>query len=258
MMRTAQAWVVFAAAILAGRPAPANDGPVILLQGGSIKPVDEANVQLVSEKVRITTYGPPVKGVYYMSRVKVHYVLENLSDEAVAVTTGFPFSNCVYAHKELIEDFTDFSMRDGKKKVPIEEVIKGTADDPVCWVVTDLEFGGREKKKVSISYRQQWKGVFDSVKGIDDEELVYMLTPARHWAGRVEQADIAFSIKRWRRDPFSGDWSKVEPCSVAFSIEPDGIEKKQKELVARWSFEDWEPTGDLAITYSKGPCDPTD
>jgi hypothetical protein len=226
-------------------PARANDGPVVLLQGGSIQPVDEQEVALVGEKVRIRTFGPPAWGVLYMSRVRVDYVLENLSDGPRVVTTGFPLANCPVPSRQDVEGFMKLEIRDGGEKLPLDEVRAGDEGDETCWAISTLAFGPREVKKLRFTYRQQWRAVPGG------EQLVYMLSPASHWAGDVGSMDIAFEIGTTRSGP---DPVHVRPCNLSFSIGPDRVGVSGDRISVGWHLEHVEPADELFVAYDGTSC----
>jgi hypothetical protein len=248
--------VAFAAAFLPSPHANANDGPVVV-QGGSIKPAASDAVELVEENVAIEAGEYPDLLPWFSSRVSVHYVLRNRKNKSVKVATGFPMTNCIVAGDKYAEDAMQFKVLDGGKEVKIKAITEGSEKEAVCWALFDLAFAPLEEKDLTMSYREPWLRAYDGAESqdYDFEELVYVLTPAKTWAGKIGSATITLTYPAARRDP--GDESKmrkVEPCNFSSTIEPAEVKTGKDEIHVRWSFEKFEPSQELFVTYAPGAC----
>jgi len=229
-----------------------------MVQGGSIEPVESDAVELVEEDVVIEAVEDPDLFPSFGSRVSVRYVLRNLRKKAVTVETGFPMTNCLYVGDTYVEDAMRFEAADGGKKIDVETITEGSEAASVCWALFDLAFAPSETKTLTMSYREPWLRGYDEAESQDYgfEELVYVLTPARRWAGKIGSATITLVYPAARKDPNDDARTlEVVPCNFSSTIEPSSWKAQKDEIRIEWSFESFEPSQELFVTHAPGACE---
>lgn len=234
-------------ALVLAMPAPGAraNGPEIGRDAGTVFPLATDRIQLVSELVMVRL---PAEGG--AGRAECLYVLRNLTDERQSFEMAFLTGS---SHRQDDPDnraYPDLDLHVSRDRRELavsmaaldrarwEPLIENPPDSIPVWSVA---IEPRAEAALWINYGVGWSGGGDGRSR--QRAFTYYAKPAAFWAGRIEQATIAFTL---------GDLAaKALSClpdsatCLRRTIEPAGYRWTAGGL--RWDLNDWEPAEDFRL-----------
>jgi len=219
--------------------------------GSGVVPLTSDSVRMLEETVRITS---PVGRT---AHVEATFRFRNDAKRKVRVTMGFPFQDRwgeVFFEGDRTEvdvpeamGFT--SLVDGE---PVETRVRtqragpdGELIEPTTYHVWDVTFAPGQERTLVTSYDTQWNHWID----VDDRYgygLTYITTTGAAWAGTIGRAVISVEIPAEIPRP-----SRFEDRSTFWEFAPGAVAQTSDFSKLAWTFEDWEPRGDVHV-YVQG------
>jgi hypothetical protein len=226
-------------------PSAFANGPTIGYDGGSIVPLANPDIQLVTESVDLHA---PLTDDYEKGRARCWYLLANRSAQPRSFAMSFLGGwQAGWPGLEFMTSRNFWVSIDGQpvtiRKEPIdharwEEFAVGLPDSLPVWEVT---IPARDSVSVNIDYEIEWSGGSDSIT--DGRELQYYARPARLWAGALRRATFRLHLGQIVTALLRDRAINRDDSAVRLRIEPPD---------ARWTFDglewqrtDWEPDTDF-------------
>lgn len=225
-------------------PGARANGPEIGRDAGTVFPLATDKIQLVSELVTLKL---PDGGA---GRAECNYVLRNLTDELQSFEMAFLTGSSYRQDGPDDRAYPDLDLHVSRERRELavsmaaldrarwEPLIANPPDSIPVWNVV---IEPRAEASLWISYGIGWSGGGEGRSR--HRAFTYYAKPAAFWAGRIEQATIAFAL---------GDLTaKVLSClpdsatCVQRTIEPAGYRWTGGGL--RWDLKDWEPAEDFRL-----------
>ncbi|MCB9593007.1 MAG: YARHG domain-containing protein [Sandaracinaceae bacterium] len=219
-----------------GAPALANDAS-FGGEGADLAPLVETRVRMASEEIVIEQPRPDADGW----RVTATYAFENPTDEAVAITMGFPERHCG-PDEDCGFDNRFLGLRTTVRGEPVAHRVSrvgrrhGWAPRLGRAYLFDVRFEPRER--VEIVHRYQM-GSSGSVDGGD--EVAYVTRTGALWAGPIGRA--RFVVRTHRRP-----WRLSFPAEyqlARYVEEPTAAGPGRTEIVFEQT--EWSPRHDLHV-----------
>ncbi len=217
-------------------PALADAASIVGGGGGTVRPMDNLDIQLRSEHIRIQVHRSRAEFL-------VVYDFVNTTGREQTVRMGFP-ERAAFMEEEKLQDFT---VMDGDQPVPVQlepgesegRVINGQRLPPMDYYVFELTFAPGEAKRVTNAY-WAWSTEYRGLYSLD-----YYLHTGATWKGPIESVDVLVSL-----DPelvFPGPGLKKAGLDFA----PPGYSLDSGAGQLSWHFENLEPTPDqdLKLLY---------
>ena len=220
--------------LCAGRAALANLF-VVASRGDTPVPVQEADVALAAQTVRIT------EGVYEF-RASCTFVTKSLADKPLTRTVAFPVGHASFAQlmAKAFKVTVDGAAVETRLVKPSRQAApKPILDSPglVLWEVT---WQPGQSHTIACACNV---GRPEHLWGLGaGRRLVYAARTGARWKGKIGKADISVAFRAnprlWLRD--------VAPKAVLRTSYPEQA-KWASPTEVRWHFENWEPTDDLVV-----------
>ncbi len=248
--------IIFAGLFLLGVPAVFADSANMGGTGNTVEMMDSSEVQMVDEVITIDVFDGEKESEYGLVgngyvEVEVLYTFENLTDEAVTVSMGFP-EDCGYDCWMEDEDWVtyggdlwesyklfDFGAAEADGgEFEVSFVNEMDADtEAMNWYLYDVDFEAGEEKRIVNYY---WLMPSSYKTG---QWFSYILETGASWRESIESVDIYVN--------FNGDLSvfdvdQLSPEGYEFDIFGD-------DGTVSWHFENLEPTEDDNISVSYYP-----
>jgi len=244
-LRTLPITQILVLLVLSVTEVAADDAPVVPTQSGTVVPVFEQYIKLVSEQVDIYLD----RGAY---RVEVAYEFRNTGPET-EITMGFP-NETDWMYGRSIDEFR--AWVDGIEQAVYRKVYRvsdkpygpGTAPD-LFYECFDIAFDAGASRSVRNEYRQEY--VVDY--GRTSEQATYVLTTGAYWKGSIDSITVNVHFTRPRHDyegrtiifpPGEVDDSRQRLPGIRIEPEPTGTFPGGVQIV----LEDTEPDRDIEIT----------
>ncbi len=169
---------------------PASASPVMAMApGGTLKPMGNHNVRLLSEEINITLYPD-----YYLA--EINYTFNN-KGESQTVTMGFPASSRQYGK---IQDLNVFNERNILPTYTIEEKWDFQINQPYVgaeyvgepidrFECVDIPFNQGETKKLRNTFRQQYTFNNTSTRA----SLFFIMKTGSLWNDNIQKVDITIN-----------------------------------------------------------------
>ncbi|MFH2144310.1 MAG: hypothetical protein ABIJ97_17920, partial [Bacteroidota bacterium] len=160
----------------------ADEAPVVPVPGGTVKPINNNDIQLKNEIINIVLD----QNRYH---VEVIYTFQNFGEDQ-KITMGFPNqTNTIYT-----SGIKDFSAFDGVTKLNVYKKFDSdniTGQDTMFnartfWECSDVFFKKNEQKTIKNTYSQQYETDYnDSFR-----KIKYILTTGSFWKNKIESIVI--------------------------------------------------------------------
>ncbi len=218
-------------------PALADGVSVREVSGHTIIPVQQNNVRMANETVRVKN-----------DRVTASFTFENITDKQVSIRMGFPFRSgddpmSVGTFEYIDETKLKFIVKVEKAEVPVtrqavNESYKQKTGEQYDFMYTwPIVFQPKEKKVVECSYNVQWGDDLGMNGG-----FTYIAKTGALWKSTLDYADFFIELdKRTYSDYKSGRYN--------FKITPAGYKLNGNTI--EWHFTNWKPTADFTVAYDQ-------
>lgn len=221
----------------------ADEAPVVPVSGGTVKPVNNNDIQLKNEIINISLE----QGRYY---VEVIYTFKNFGGDQ-KITMGFPNqTNTLYTSG--IKDFIAYEGNNKlavyKKYDSVDSEMKDSMFYPrTYYECSDVFFKKDEVKTIKNIYSQQYETDYNE----SFRKVKYILTTGSFWKDKIESIVINIDIEGipdydlQKREAF---FFESEPdIYEAVNLSPDGFVKK--ENVFTNELKDIDPESDIEIYF---------
>ena len=235
---------------------------VSLIEGNTVVPVQNNNIQMVSEEVRILPATeersiphpliPFIKEKIQISKgtkVEAVFLFANLEAANVSIKMGFPISKSSSSSAYYLKDFKVWvenrPVKVNKYHVKRSErnLLKDSAGEPLYseLLVWEMAFTNKEKKSVKVEYIVQWG---TNIRGNPASYFEYITRTGALWSGNIERADFYVQMDREILKASAAKDAKyklnIKPAS--YVIKGDYIE---------WHFTNWKPAEDISIAINE-------
>lgn len=208
---------------------------VDLIEGGTVIPVQNDNIRMVSEEVRM--FGDV--------KVIANFVFENLSNKPAAIKMGFPVPSAknfkAWIQGQSVK--VDKRLMGGKNEIVLKDS-GGFTPEMYVW---DISFSAREKKNVKVEYNGEWAVPID---GHPYTYYIYITKTGALWSGTIGKADFYMELTE-RLMRLLTD----KKFNFKLSIKPEGYVIKDSETegyvvkngLIEWHFTNWKPTENIGV-----------
>jgi hypothetical protein len=208
---------------------------VDLIEGGTVIPVQNDNIRMVSEEVRM--FGD--------IKVIANFVFENLSNKPTTIKMGFPIPSAkdfkAWVQGQPVK--IDKRLLGGKNEI----VTKDSGDFAPEMYVWDISFSAQEKKNVKVEYNGEWAVPID---GHPYTYFIYITKTGALWSGTIGKADFYLELTE-RLMRLLAD----KRYNFKLSIKPNGYvirDSVTEEFVVKngqieWHFVNWKPTENIGV-----------
>ncbi len=226
----------------------ADSAPVVPIQGSTVKPINNNEIQMKNEVVDIYLYRK-----FY--KVKVKYLFVNRGEKQ-SIIMGFPnIDNWIQG-----EGIKDYTVLENGKKVKTKrketlaeeelEKIKSNGFGEVKYFETSKHFFEKGEKKVIINrYRQNYMYDYNETY----RKAIYILKTGAFWKNKIENIkvnihfmDLSINELYNRVGYFYEDKKLSNKTNYKFEISPDGY--KKVENVIKYEFKELDPDFNIEIT----------
>lgn len=236
-------------AVLVHLPASSGhaNGPTIGFNGGSIVPLANPDVRLLSESVDLHL---PLTDDYETGRAECFYRLVNLSGRTRSFAMSFVGASAAsWAPRPGVP--SGMRVRVRGQDVPVRMERADSAQwarfemaDPDSLPVWNVSIPGGETTHVEIEYVIEWSG--GSEGSADNRHFDYFARPAALWAGTIGRATFRIHLGTMVTSLLRDRAINRDDYAVRMGIVPPD---------ARWTFDglewkrtDWEPDTDFRFS----------
>ena len=255
-------------------------------QGGTIRPVNNENIQMVSEKIYISYFAPYSEIDYFT--VQVEYIFKNMTTEEQIIQMGFPN---IKPGNHNFRPIQEFSFYEGKISLDVLEVpaefpenISYHDEEMKSWPVerillnSEVTFSPNETKILTTNYKQRYGNLKGSMDSQYEPYFEYILKTGSYWKDNIEKIEVfidglshlleipeqitqycidpVISVDEDNNEYISNEVLKSIICSnTGLSISPNDFQVINNDKTIYMVFENIEPDFNILLrplqTYTK-------
>jgi hypothetical protein len=211
--------------------AGADGVAVELIAGNTVVPVQNDNIRMVSEEVRISDD----------TKVVADFTFENLSENQVAIKMGFPVTPGTGTNlkfKAWVQGRpvkVDQRQMGGKGELVLKDEISGFTLDMFVW---DISFQKKERIQVRVEYDGEWGS---DPRTYPEQNFVYITKTGALWHGNIGKADFYMKLPIIVIRELAEKNTKLK-----LNIKPSGYIFKNNQI--EWHFLNWKPSEDIEVS----------
>jgi hypothetical protein len=206
---------------------------VSVVKGNTVIPVQNDNIRMLSEEVRMFSNEKKDDIV----RVNANFIFENQSGSKVMMKMGFPFFGdhpggfrvSVQGKPQKVEK----RPMGGKGEIVLQHERSGYILHMYVW---DMSFPPHGKQEVKVEYDGGWGSTLTS-----ESFFIYVTETGSLWSGTIGKADFYFKLSE-------SDMNTIHNQKLKLRAAPGGYVLKDDQL--EWHFRDWKPKGNIAVVIS--------
>lgn len=223
---------------------------VIEVPGNMVIPLENHEIQMVNEEVRIT----PAQGTDYPMKVECNFIFKNHSAKKINIDMGFPIHEnklneetfgirrpLVFAKVLIDKKITTFSKKELKKDAWLN-----LGKEYIGAYVWPVSFDPMEQKVVTVEYVMEWGHYWRDYDPLQIKVFKYVTKTGTLWKGLIERADFYLAIPDSFVNIPKVFWANPErQPKIYWDIVPKGIWVDNKTI--EWHFKNWKPDKDIIV-----------
>jgi hypothetical protein len=209
----------------------ANGVGVVVREGNTVIPIENTDVRMVSEEVRIA---PNDRIDAY---VRILFVFENLSDKDIKFRMGFPLQKEADRSFKVSVGDRPAVVKEGKFVIDEKEIFKEYGGNNLNMYYWDITFTAKEKKEVRVEYDSEWGAGWPNDEV--EREFWYITKTGSLWRDTIGKADFYLTLPEHALRLLRG------LGRYGIQIKPEPYVRKENTI--EWHFTDWKPDDDIRV-----------